>query len=177
MNKNYFNLLNSDFKPRQTLVGVCMSPLLKCRTFETGVLYLWKTNKQSRLVLGRSNCGLLLDLSKAFDTVDHPILFEKLNNFGVRGIAVEWFKSSNRVQYVSTGSVSSDKISCGVPQGSGFGPLLLLLYINGFHNCPKSWSPSICRRLKPMSFSKKSTRFKRKAERSTEKCTWMALLY
>ena len=79
-------------------------------------------------------CGIFVGLQKAFDTVDHNILWSKLNRYRIRGIAKKWFECYlfERTQFVSINGFDSDMstIKCGVPKGSVYGLLLFLIYIN-----------------------------------------------
>ena len=89
-------------------------------------------------------CGVFLDFSKAFDTVNHKILLGKLDAYGIRGIPLNWFKNylSNRKQYVELDGIKSQNqtIFCGIPQGSTLRPLLFLIYINDLPNSSEKLS-------------------------------------
>ncbi len=85
---------------------------------------------------GLYTCGIFIDFSKAFDTINHTILLSKLDHYGIRGVALHWF-ITDRSQFVDfNGALSNTiKTNCGVPQGSNLGPLLFLIYINDISNC------------------------------------------
>jgi len=83
---------------------------------------------------------ILIDLQKAFDTIDHKILLQKLKYIGFSASATDWVKSylTNRTTFVEIeGFKSSEKeIKCGVPQGSILGPLLFIIYVNDVSGRP-----------------------------------------
>ena len=96
---------------------------------------------------GYINGVVLVDLSKAFDTVDHTILLKKLGMYGINNTPLDWFKSylDDRQQCCMVNGIQSEfkPITTGVPQGSILGPLLFLLYINDLPNCLTSTTPGM----------------------------------
>jgi retron-type reverse transcriptase len=82
--------------------------------------------------------GVFIDLSKAFDTLDHSVLLKKLSHYGIRGLSNDWIANylSNRQQCVLFNNQLSlyRSISCGIPQGSILSPLLFIIYINDIEN-------------------------------------------
>ena len=79
---------------------------------------------------------ILIDLQKAFDTINHEILLKKLEAIGFSDKCIRWFRSYlyKRIFFIET----ENKVSCGVPQGSILGPLLFLISVNNMRRAVKS---------------------------------------
>ena len=98
-------------------------------------------SSRKNLDKGNIGCCIFVDLQKAFDTAEHDILLAKLEDFCIRGITKEWFKSYlfDRKQFVSINGHVSNKASVkyGVWHGSVLEPILFLTYINDFNHAIK----------------------------------------
>ena len=94
---------------------------------------------------GKYTLGIFLDLSKAFDTVNHNILLEKLKAYGIQSENLKWCRSylSNRKQFILYDDFKTEAkiVKCGAPQGSILGPLLFLIFVNSLSNSTKVLDP------------------------------------
>ena len=121
------------FVDENNLFELFQSAYRKLHSTETTIL---KIHNDIMTSIDEGKCVLLvlLDLSAAFDTIDHAILLSRLASFGIGGIVLQWFKSylCGRQQAVYINGVLSTYINveCGVPQGSILGPILFSLYVN-----------------------------------------------
>ena len=127
------------------------SILSKCqfgfrRYHSTTTALLDSTNQwYSNMDKGLLNIVAFLDLKKAFDTIDHEILIEKLNMYGVKrhslGLLESYITNRSQKCFINGTLSHSKPIKCGIPQGSILGPLFFLVYINDLPNCLEYCTP------------------------------------
>ena len=103
------------------------------------------------------NLGIFIDLSNAFDTVNHNILLEKLKAYGIQSENPKWFRSylSNRKQFISYDDSKTEMkiVKCVVLQGPILGPLFFLIFVNDLSNSTKVFDPVLfCGQYKPILF-------------------------
>jgi len=133
------------------LLNPHQSAYVKHYSTKTALLYI-----HDHLINGigsqKVSCLCLLDLSAAFDTIDHNILITRLSSwFGIHGSVHSWFKSylsSSSFRVKCDDNLSSfHTSSCGVPQGSVLGPLLFVVYTTSQYSYlfPFPWQPPLCR--------------------------------
>ena len=110
-----------EFAEKQDILYRCQFGFRKNHSTSHALIYL--VNKiASAIDQHKTMVGVFLDLSKAFDTLDHHILFAKLEHYGIRDVALQWFKSyfSCRQRFAQFNQACSptQTIKCGVPQGA-----------------------------------------------------------